>query len=321
MLEAVKSLAGPMHVLGAGGKMGLHLCLMLQRALTAAGRPGEVTAISRFTTLRARDDFERNGVRTLACDLADELALARLPDAPTLFFLAGVKFGTASNPDLLQQVNRDLPARVADRFRSSRIVAFSTGCVYPFVPPASGGARESTPVDPIGAYALSCVQREEAFAEASRNYGTPVVFIRLNYSVEFRYGVLVDVAQKVRARQPIDVTMGYVNVIWQRDALAHVIQSAALAASPAIPLNVAGPEIVTVRSVASRFGEMFGVPVAFTGHEAPTAWLNDATMAHERFGEPETSVEQMMTWIAAWLDSGAPLWGKPTAFENRAGNY
>jgi nucleoside-diphosphate-sugar epimerase len=321
VLEAVKSMAGPIHVLGAGGKMGLHLCLMLQRALTAAGRPGEVTAISRFTTLRDRDDFESRGIRTFACDLTDELALARLPDAPTIFFLAGVKFGTASNPELLQLLNRDMPTRVADRFRSSRFVAFSTGCVYPFVPPESGGALESTPVGPVGNYALSCVQREEAFAEASRNHGTPVVLIRLNYSVEFRYGVLVDIAQKVRARQPIDVTMGHVNVIWQRDAVAHIIQSAALAACPAIPLNITGPNVLAVRDLAERFGAIFGVPVRSQGREAETALLNDASQSHRRFGEPPTSLEQMLQWIAAWLDAGEPLWGKPTGFENRAGNF
>lgn len=321
VLEAVKSLTTPVLVLGAAGKMGLHLCLMLQRAFAASGQSGVVTAVSRFESLRARDEFERHGIATLPCDLGDEVALARLPEAPTVFFLAGAKFGTAANLELLQMANVEVPARVAARFRQSRIVAFSTGCVYPFVTPESGGARESTPVGPVGDYAFSCVQREEAFAAASRRFGTPVVLIRLNYAVEFRYGVLVDIAQKVRAHRPVNVKTGFVNVIWQRDAVAQVIQSAALAESPALPLNITGSEILSVRALAARFGEIFSVPVTFHGEEAATAWLNDASRSHELFGVPGTSVAQMIDWIAAWLNSGGPLWGKPTAFENRAGSY
>jgi len=317
----VAQMTGPILVLGAGGKMGLHLCLMLRRARDAQGNSDPVIAVSRFTTLRDRAEFEQHGIQIEACDLHDEEALQRLPDAPTVFFLAGVKFGTATNPEALQRANVEMPRRVARRFHRSRIVAFSTGCVYPFVSPASGGATEETPVAPVGDYAISCLERERAFAAVSLQEGTPVALIRLNYSVEFRYGVLVDLAQKVRAGVPIDVTTGHVNVIWQRDAVAQIIQSWSLAASPAVPVNITGPQLLSVRELALRFGRLFGREVRFEGHEAGTAWLNNASRSHARFGLPPTSVEQMTAWIVAWIESGGNLWGKPTAFENRAGQY
>ncbi len=192
---------GNILVLGAGGKMGLHLCAMLQRGLKQLGRDDRVTAVSRFTTLRDREAFHAFGVQTIAGDLTDVVVVAALPEAPTVFFLAGVKFGTATDPGLLWQMNVEMPRIVAARFARSRIVAFSTGCVYPFVKPDAGGATEETPLAPVGDYAISCAQREEAFGEVSRRVGTAVALIRLNYAVEFRYGVLMDIATKVWALQ------------------------------------------------------------------------------------------------------------------------
>jgi len=189
------------------------------------------------------------------------------------------------------------------------------------VRPDSGGATESTPTAPVGDYAVSCLAREVAFAEASRQHGTRVALIRLNYSVEFRYGVLVDIAQKVLRGAPIDVTTGYFNVIWQRDGLDHTIRALELAAAPAVPVNITGPDILTVRAVATRFGELLGRPVTFTGTEAETAWLNNAAESHRRFGRPPTSVDQMQRWIAAWLLRGGDTWGKPTGFEKREGKF
>lgn len=320
-IEVIARAPGPFLVLGAGGKIGLHLSVMLRRALDQLGRKDRVIAVSRFSTLRDRTAFEQRGVETHACDLADPASLQALPDAPTIFFLAGVKFGTATAPDLLRQINVEIPARVAARYARSRIVAFSSGCVYPFVSPASGGAREDTPVSPVGDYAASCVAREEAFTAAAAAHGTPVVLIRLNYSVEFRYGVLVDVAQRVLARQPIDVTTGYMNVIWQTDAVAHSIQALEIAGAPAVPINVTGAEILSVRDIAQRFGAAFGVPVEITGTEAETAWLNDASRSHQLFGAPQTSVDQMVAWIAEWLRNNGQTWGKPTGFERRDGRF
>jgi nucleoside-diphosphate-sugar epimerase len=321
VLEVVSRAQGPFMVLGAGGKIGLHLGIMLRRSLEQLGRTDRVLAVSRFSTLRDRTAFEQRGIETIPCDLSDATALKELPDAPTVFFLAGVKFGTATAPGLLHAINVDMPQQVAERFATSRIVAFSSGCVYPFVTPESGGAREETPTAPVGEYAASCVAREEAFAEVSARRGTPVTLLRLNYSVEFRYGLLVDIAQKVLAGQPVDVTTGYVNVIWQNDAVAHTIQSLELAASPAVPVNVTGSEILSVRDLAQRFGVALGRPVQITGNEAATAWLNNASLSHRQFGPPLTSVDQMIAWISAWLLQDGETWGKPTGFEKRDGRF
>lgn len=321
VVALIKRTPGRIHVLGAGGKMGLHLGLMLKRALDGTGRGGDLLAVSRFSTLRDTDDFERYGIATQACDLSDPAAVAALPDAATIFFLAGVKFGTASAPELLRKFNVEMPALVARRFRQSRTVAFSTGCVYPFVRPDSGGATESTPPAPPGEYAASCLEREHAFAAVSREHGTPVALIRLNYSVEFRYGVLFDIASKVFRGEPVDVSTGHVNVIWQRDAVDHIIRCLELAGSPAVPVNITGADVLSVRALAQRFGELLQRPVTITGREAETAWLNNAARAHERFGRPRTNLDQMLAWTAEWVRRGGESWGKPTGFEVRSGKF
>jgi Nucleoside-diphosphate-sugar epimerases len=322
VLKLAETLPTPVLVLGAGGKMGLHLSLMLKHALVAVGRGTErVIAVSRFTTLRDRDAFSRADIETIACDLSDEKQVAALPDAPTVYFLAGVKFGTSNSPQLLEQMNVIMPRLVAKRYQSSSIVAFSTGCVYPFVPTDTKGASEDTPIAPVGEYAESCARREEAFAESAKSAGTKVALIRLNYSVEFRYGVLVDIATKVLNRQPVDVTMGHVNIIWQRDAVAHAILAIEQAASPAVPVNVTGERVLRVRDLAADFGRLFGVEPIIVGNEAPTAWLNDASRSHALFGAPPTSLESMEQWVAAWLAAGCDTWGKPTGFEKRDGKF
>ena len=320
-VEVLKRMPGPFLVLGAGGKIGLHLSVMLRRALDQLGRRDRVVAVSRFSTLRDRAAFSERGVETLPCDLGNAADLAALPAAPTVFFLAGVKFGTATAPNLLHAVNVEIPHRVAEKFAESRIIAFSSGCVYPFVSPGSGGAREDTPPSPVGEYAASCIAREQAFTEGAAARGTPVALIRLNYSIEFRYGLLVDIAQMVLAGRPVDVTTGYVNVIWQNDAVAHAIQALDVAGSPAVPINVTGAEILSVRDLAHRFGARLGRPVQITGSEADTAWLNNAAHSHRLFGPPLTSVDTMIEWISAWLLQNGETWGKPTGFERRDGRF
>jgi nucleoside-diphosphate-sugar epimerase len=320
-VEVIARMRGPFLVLGAGGKIGLHLSTMLRRALERLGRNDRVIAVSRFSTLRDRAAFEQRGVETLPCDLGDVASLQQLPDAPTVFFLAGVKFGTATAPGLLRATNVEMPHRVAEKFARSRIVAFSSGCVYPFVTPASGGAREDTPPSPVGDYAASCVAREQAFTEVAAARGTPVALIRLNYSIEFRYGLLVDIAQMVLEDRPVDVTTGYVNVIWQNDAVAHSIQALEIAGSPAVPINVTGREILSVRDLAQRFGAALGKQPRIAGTEAETAWLNNASHAHRLFGPPLTSIDEMIAWISAWLRRGGETWGKPTGFERRDGRF
>lgn len=301
--------------------MGLHLSLMLRQSLDRLGRADRVIAISRFRALRARTTFEQRGVESIACNLGDETELQGLPDAPTVFFLAGAKFGTSANPSLLNLTNVVIPAMVARRYRSSRIVAFSTGCVYPFVAPASGGATESMPPAPVGDYAMSCLARERAFTEASILNRNPIALIRLNYSVEFRYGLLVDIADSVLNGRPVDVTMGHVNVIWQTDAVAHAIQALEIAGVPAVPVNVTGVEVLSVRDLAYRFGTVLGRPATIVGVEAPTAWLNNASASHRRFGPPSHPLDRMIVWIAAWLTNNGETWGKPTGFERRDGQF
>ncbi len=321
VLATLERTPGPFLVLGAGGKIGLHVCIMLRRALDSLGRQDAVVAVSRFRLLRDQSEFSRHRISVHPCDLTEPAAVAALPDAPVVFFLAGVKFGTATAPNLLQQLNVEMPQLVARRFRHSRIVAFSSGCVYPFVTPESGGATEETPTSPVGDYAASCVAREEAFRTASLEYGTPVALLRLNYSVEFRYGILVDLAQKLIAGEPIDLTTGYVNIIWQRDAVAHTIQTLELAAHPAVPVNVTGPDVLRVADLARGLGELLQRPVNLVGREAPTAWLNNASRSHQRFGPPPTPLPDMMRWTAAWLTQGGTTWGKPTGFQKRDGQF
>ncbi|MCB1230909.1 MAG: NAD(P)-dependent oxidoreductase [Verrucomicrobiae bacterium] len=323
VLSVIDGTDGNFLVLGAGGKMGLHLCLMLQRGLKALGKDftQRVIAVSRFGSAETRSKFESRGIDTISADLSEPKSLAALPDAPNVFFLAGVKFGTSHEPDLLEKMNVQMPRAVAERFRDSRIVALSTGCVYSFVSPESGGSTEEDATDPVGDYAVSCLGREQAFRNAGEQWGTSTALIRLNYAIDLRYGVLVDIAQKVLAGQPVDVSMGYVNVIWQGDALAHTIQALPHASEPPFVLNVTGPGNLRVRELALKFGEQFRSSAIIVGEEQSTAWLNNASKAHAMFGRPEVGIEEMVEWIASWLEGGGETLGKPTHFETRDGKY
>ena len=321
-VEAAGYLAAPVGVLGAGGKMGLHVAAMLRRALDKAGRPEvPVHAVSRFGSVHSREAFHALGVETVSADLLDATALESLPDLGTVFFLAGMKFGTSDSPETLRRFNEEMPDLVARRFHSASIVALSTGCVYPFAPIDSMGCNEEVAPAPPGDYARSCLGRESAFARVSHEHGTPTALIRLNYSVEFRYGVLTDIALKVLHGAPVDISTGWVNVIWQRDAIEHIVCSTRIAASPAVPLNITGAPPVAVRDIALKFAKLFGREVSFTGQEEPTAWLNDASRSHKLFGPPPTGLDDMISWIAAWLLAGGSTHGKPTKFENREGKF
>lgn len=321
VVEAVSRMSGDFMILGAGGKMGLHLSMMLKKALVAAGSKSRVTAVSRFRTLNDRSQFEQHGIEATACDLCQPAELESLDQAENIIFMAGAKFGTSDQTDILKRMNVEMPEAVANYFTRSRITAFSTGCVYSFVPVNSSGSREDSATDPVGAYAQSCLGREQAFRRSTLNFGTPLALIRLNYSVEFRYGVLVDIAQKVLRGEPVDVTMGHVNLIWQRDAVAQTLLAHEHASTAPFVINITGTATHRVRNLAARFGEIFGREPIFTGEEAETAWLNDASLSHSLFGLPQTSVAQMIEWIAAWQLQGLKTWGKPTGFEKRDGNF
>lgn len=322
--QAVHSLAsveGTILVLGAGGKMGLHLCLHIQQALQRQGKSNQLYAVSRFHSLTSREDFESRRIDSLPCDLSEEEQVAKLPDAGLVFYLAGVKFGTASSPELLWRMNVEAPRLVAQRYATSTIVALSTGCVYPFVPVDSGGSVETDEPAPVGDYAESCVGREKAFIEISGQHGTPVSIIRLNYSTEYRYGVLVDVAEKVYHERPIDLSMGYLNAIWQSDAISGIICSHAHASSPPLILNLTGPDTISIRELAHRFGELFGKTPIFTGRENRTAWLSNASKFHRLLGRPSVSYDEMVSRTAEWIQAGGSTYGKPTHFENRDGKF
>ncbi|MEO6054009.1 MAG: NAD(P)-dependent oxidoreductase [Chthoniobacterales bacterium] len=321
VLEAMRGVKGDVMVLGAGGKMGLHLCLMLRKAFQTLGSSQRVIAVSRFNGLRSTDVFESSGIETISCDFTDAAALEGLPSIPNIIYMAGAKFGTADNPGLLHKMNVEIPQKIAERFQKARIVVFSTGCVYSFVSPESGGSTEASPTSPPGEYAQSCLGRERAFEKVSLEHNTPIAFIRLNYAVEFHYGVLVDICQKVMRDESVDVSMGYVNVIWQGDAVAYSLMALLHCSSPPFILNVAGPEILSVRDLALRFGKLLGKEPRFTGQEEPVAWLNNAKKSRDLFGLSEVSADQMIEWVAAWLSTSGSTYGKPTGFQIRDGKY
>jgi len=312
----LEKIGGDFLVLGAGGKIGPSLCRMLKRA--APDR--RVTAVSRFSNPEAVAKLEQAGVEVRRGDLFDRDFLASLPDCANVVFMAGQKFGTTGKEPETWAENVYLPALAAERFRRSRFVVFSTGNVYPFWPAEGPGPNEEDPPDPVGEYAQSCLGRERIFQYFSERFGTPVLLFRLNYACELRYGVLVDIAQKVRAGEPVDLSMGRVNVIWQGTAVEMALRSFALARSPAAILNCAGPAY-SVRSLAERFGRLFGVRVFFKGSEAPTALLSDGRKAMRVFGTGPVDIEVLCGWIARWIDRGGVVWGKPTHFEVRNGKF
>ena len=318
VVEVLRQLPGDLLILGAGGKMGPTLALMARRALDPRHR---VLAVSRFSDVQLRDRLETAGITTIAADLLDATTLAQLPDAPNLIFMAGQKFGTQSAPHVTWAMNAIVPALVAERFAGRRTVVFSTGNVYPLTPVASGGPTEAHPVGPLGEYAMSCLARERIFEHAAATHGTPVAIVRLNYAIDLRYGVLVDVARRVRAGEPVALTMGHVNVIWQGDANARALQCLAIASSPATILNVTGGETLSIRWLAERFGERFGVTPRLAGEEAGDALLSNAARSMDQLGPPTVDLETMISWVAEWLEAGGPLLAKPTRFEEREGRF
>jgi nucleoside-diphosphate-sugar epimerase len=308
---------GDIIVLGVGGKMGPTLA----RLARAAAPEKRVIGVARFSEAGLRVRIEAFGIETITCDLLDRAAVAALPKIRNVIFMAGRKFGAQTDPALTWAMNVHLPAIVAEHFRESRIVAFSTGNVYSLVPVDSQGASEGSPLLPLGEYANSCVGRERMFEHFSRRYGTPGRLFRLNYAIDMRYGVLSDVAIKVRNDDPIDLAMGHVNVIWQGDANSHALRSLRHTTAPTTPLNVSGPEIISVRWLAEQFGDRFGRKPRFIGKESPTALLTDTAQATRLFGRPLVPLAQMIDWVAGWVTADRPNLNKPTHFEVRDGAY
>jgi nucleoside-diphosphate-sugar epimerase len=315
------ALEGDILILGVAGKMGPSLARRARRACELAGVKKRITGVARFSTPGMRDDLESNGVQTIQADLLDPEALAALPDTENVIFMTGRKFGSTGSEHLTWAMNVFQPGTAADRFRRSRIVAFSSGNVYPLVPVLQGGATESTPPAPVGEYALSALGRERMLEYFSSRHGTLITILRLNYAIDLRYGVLLDVGQKVFERTPINLSMGHANVIWQGDANSICLQSFALCQSPPAIMNLTGPETVSIRWLAHRFGARFGIDPILEGTESDTALLNNAARCHRLFGYPSVTVEQMVEMVADWIGLGGATLNKPTHFETRDGKF
>jgi len=315
--EALAGIAGDVAILGAGGKMGPTLAMMVKKASPHK----TVYAVSRFGDRRVRDRIAAQGVEIVEADLLDESTYARLPDVPNVLYLAGMKFGATGNLPLTWAMNAYVPALVARQYNRSRIVALSTGNVYPFVAVRSGGAREEEVPGPVGEYAQSCLARERIFEYFSACFGAPVTLIRLNYANEPRYGILVDLTLRILHEEPIDLTMGTVNLIWQGDANNYIIRALSLAASPPAIVNVTGPETLKVRDIAQRIGGVLGKEPRFTSQEAATSLLSNASKCVERFGRPTVSLDEMIGLIVPWVAAGRPVLNKPTKYSVRDGRF
>jgi nucleoside-diphosphate-sugar epimerase len=321
-IAALVACPGDIVVLGAGGKMGPSLSRMARRAADAAGGATcRVIAVSRWSSDAAQRMLNDAGVETIRCDLLDRSAVAALPDVPNVIFMAGQKFGTTGAPAMTWGMNTLVPAICAERYAESRIVAFSTGNVYPLTPVDAGGARETDAPGPIGEYAASCLGRERMFELYAERRGTRCAIVRLNYAIDLRYGVLVDIATRVFRGEEVSLGMGHVNVIWQGDANRVAIECLPRASAPPFIVNVTGTTTLSVRALATWFGERFGKPPRFMGTEGREALHSNASLRAGTFGEAEVSLSRMQAWVADWIEAGGSLLGKPTKFEARDGRF
>ena len=317
LVDDLGGVDGDLMILGVAGKMGPTLARLAKRAAPER----RVIGVARFSDASVRDQLAAHEVETIACDLLDRAAIAALPDVANVVFAAGHKFGASGAPALTWAMNAHVPALVAERVRASRIVAFSTGNVYGFAPAGHAGASETTPPAPVGEYAQSCLGRERMFEYFSAKHGTPGRIVRLNYAIDMRYGVLFDIASKVHRGETVDVTMGSVNVLWQGDANSHVLRCLAHCTTPTTPINVTGPETISVRWLAHQLAARLGTTAQVVGQEAATALLSDTTRATALFGYPLVPLGRMLDWVADWVRSGGASLGKPTKFEVRDGTF
>jgi nucleoside-diphosphate-sugar epimerase len=320
-LESMEDLRGGLLILGAGGKMGPTLVQRAVKSYRAAGIPGEVVAVSRFSDQKIKERLEDLGARTLSIDLLNEESLASLPQLPNVIFMTGMKFGSSGKQPMTWAMNSYLPGRVAETFKESRIVAFSTGNVYPLMTPESGGSKEQDPLGPVGEYAQSCLGRERIFEYFSELNSTPMCILRLNYAVEARYGVLIDIAQKIAEDQPINLEMGFVNIIWQGDANSICLRAFDLCGIPSTILNLTGKNVLSVRKLGEEIGSRIGKKPIFEGKEGTHALLNNASECIRIFGEPKIPLEQLLDLTVSWVLKGGKTLGKPTKFQVKNGKF
>ncbi len=321
LIADIARIDGDIMILGAGGKMGPALARLTRRAIGAAGIDKKVTAVSRFSEAGLVEELNSRGIETIVADLLEDAQLQALPTVKNVLYLAGTKFGTTGNESLTWAMNSYLPGRVAEKFRASNIMVFSTGNVYPLTPVTLGGASEDHAPEPLGEYAQSCLGRERMFQYGSKKYGTPLLIYRLNYANDVSYGVLLELAKSVIEEQPIDLRMGMVNVIWQGDANEIAIRSLRYCVSPAKILNVTGPEQLSVRWIAHQFGEMAGKVPTFLHEEQPTALLSNAAECVNLFGYPQVPPKRMMRLVYDWLTQGGKTIDKATHFQERTGKF
>ena len=321
LIEDLKDLDGDILILGVGGKMGPSLAKLAKRAITEGNLHKRVIGVSRFSSGTLREELAQAGVETISADLLDPDAVAALPDVKNVIYMVGYKFGTSGNAHMTWAMNTLVAGQVARKYCNSRIVAFSSGNIYPFTPVSRGGADESVEPQPVGEYAQSCLGRERLFDFFSKTYQTPVLHYRLNYAIDLRYGVLVDIARLVKEGKPVDLTMGNVNCIWQGDANVYALRSLTQCQSPAKILNVTGPETISVRWAAEQFARRFGTTATFVGEEGQEALLNNASQAHKLFGYPRVGLVQMIDWVVEWIESDGALLDKPTGFQETEGKF
>ena len=321
LVEDIKKIEGDIIVLGATGKMGPSLCILAKNAIEKAGIQKKVVAVSRFSDPIAAELLKTNGVETISCDMSDPDQLAKLPDVPNVIFMAGRKFGTDGNEYLTWAMNAVLPAYVAEKYKNSRIVAFSSGNIYPIVPLHTGGCDESYKPEAIGEYTQSVLARERIFENAAAKYGTKVLLYRLNFAVDLRYGVLYDMANRIMKGEPISVKTPCLNCIWQGSANEMAIRCLLHADSPAVKMNITGPEIISIKKAAKQLGKYLGREPIFEGEEGDDAYLNDASLAMELFGYPSVPIHKLIRWQAEYILDGGRTLDKPTHFEERKGSY
>jgi nucleoside-diphosphate-sugar epimerase len=320
-VSAMRAMEGDVLILGVGGKMGPTLARLMKRSADAASKKVRIMGVSRFSDKAMPKTLEAHGVEPIICDLLNREELATLPEAENIIFMAARKFGTTGSEHMSWSINTQLPVLVAERFRHSRIVCFSSGNVYPLVQAFDGGCTESTPVSPHGEYAQSVLGRERIFEHASHRWGTKVTILRLNYAIDLRYGVFVDIARAVFERRPVDLRMPLVNVIWQGDANSMCLRAISYCDSPPFILNVTGPETLSTRWIAEQFATRFGHPATFSGEEPHSALLNNAAKSHRIFGYPSVTPIEMIEWISEWIAAGGALSNKPTHFQARDGKF
>ena len=321
LVADIAQLKGDILLLGVGGKIGPSFALLARRAIDRAGISKKVIGVSRFSEPDMKEELEQNGIETLAADLMNETDLQALPNVENVLYLAGTKFGTTGRESFTWAMNAYLPGRVAEKYKDSKIVVYSTGNVYPYTNVASGGATEEVKPAPVGEYGQSCLGRERVFEHFSNQYKTPLLIYRLNYANDLRYGVLMEIAKSVKEKKPIDISTGHVNVIWQGDANEIALRSFLHCSVPAKLLNVTGPETASLRWIAGEFGRIFKEEPLFTGQEESTALLSNAAESFRLFGYPKVSLKEMINLTAEWLLQNGKTIYKPTHFQERKGQY